>query len=152
MLYSFLNFIDSEFYVVLIQLALSIIQIISYWELFKKAGVNGWVSLIPIYSGYKIYDVVWNSKYYLLTIGLMFVNAIDIYLIKNFFATGIIMIVLTVIKVGIILLSWFIQFNFCRHLALSYGKNIGFAIGLFFLSTIFLMILAFGKSKYVGKR
>jgi hypothetical protein len=35
-----------------------------------------------------------------------------------------------------------------NDLAKSFGKGIGFTIGLLFLSFIFLPILAFGKSKY----
>jgi hypothetical protein len=32
----------------------------------------------------------------------------------------------------------------------SYGKGVGFTIGMLFLSPIFLPILAFGDAKYVG--
>ncbi len=35
-------------------------------------------------------------------------------------------------------------------IAKSYGKGIGFAIGLMFLAPIFLPILGFGSSRYVG--
>ena len=35
-------------------------------------------------------------------------------------------------------------------LAKSFGKNEGFTVGLIFLSFIFLPILAFGDSKYLG--
>ncbi len=35
-------------------------------------------------------------------------------------------------------------------LASAFGKGIGFGFGLLFLSPIFLMILAFGSSEYIG--
>jgi hypothetical protein len=35
-------------------------------------------------------------------------------------------------------------------LAKSFGKGTGFAIGLIFLSVIFIMILGFGDDRYVG--
>jgi hypothetical protein len=35
-------------------------------------------------------------------------------------------------------------------LALSFGRGIGFALGLILLSPIFFLILAFGGSRYVG--
>ena len=38
------------------------------------------------------------------------------------------------------------------RLAKSYGKGIGFGLGLLFLSTIFMLILAFGKAQYVGPK
>jgi len=38
------------------------------------------------------------------------------------------------------------------NLAKAFGKSGGFAAGLIFLNTIFLLILAFGSSTYVGKQ
>ena len=35
-------------------------------------------------------------------------------------------------------------------LAKSFGKDAGWAVGLYFLAPIFYMILAFGSSEYVG--
>jgi hypothetical protein len=35
-------------------------------------------------------------------------------------------------------------------LAKSFGKGVGFALGLIFLSFIFLLILSFGSAQYVG--
>lgn len=35
-------------------------------------------------------------------------------------------------------------------LAKSFGKGVGFALGLFFLSFIFVPILGFGSDKYIG--
>ena len=48
-----------EFYVFLIQFAFFILQIVSFWMLFKKANVPEWKSIIPIYNFYKMYDIVW---------------------------------------------------------------------------------------------
>ena len=59
-----------EFYAFLIQLAFFILQIISFWMLFKKANVAGWKSIIPIYSNYKMYDIVWKPKYFWIYVGL----------------------------------------------------------------------------------
>ena len=38
----------------------------------------------------------------------------------------------------------------CIDLAKAFGHGIGFGLGLIFLSLIFLLILAFGSSRYVG--
>lgn len=40
----------------------------------------------------------------------------------------------------------------CIELAKAFGKGGGFGIGLFFLSPIFLPILAFGDARYVGTK
>jgi hypothetical protein len=37
-----------------------------------------------------------------------------------------------------------------HHLSMSFGHGGGFTVGLIFLSWIFLMILAFGSSRYIG--
>jgi len=37
-----------------------------------------------------------------------------------------------------------------HNLSLSFGKGVGFTVGLILLDIIFLPILAFGDSKYVG--
>lgn len=38
----------------------------------------------------------------------------------------------------------------CIELAQSFGKGIGFALGLIFLGFIFVLILGFGSAKYIG--
>ncbi len=43
-----------------------------------------------------------------------------------------------------------ILFLIYHQLSLSFGKGVGFTVGLIFLSFIFLPILAFGDSKYLG--
>ncbi|MEO1290048.1 MAG: DUF5684 domain-containing protein [Chloroflexota bacterium] len=39
-----------------------------------------------------------------------------------------------------------------KGIAENFGHGIGFALGLFFLSPIFVPILAFGDSRYIGGR
>ena len=43
-----------------------------------------------------------------------------------------------------------IEILLCVRLAKAFGQGTGFALGLIFLSPIFLLILAFGNYKYVG--
>lgn len=141
-----------EFYVFLIQFAFFILQIVSFWMLFKKADVEGWKSIIPFYSNYKMYDIVWKTKYFWISIGLSIVHGIFSYLIQNVFTTGILMIIFTVIRLIVLFLTCMLEYFFCRHLAHSYGKGDGFSFGLFFLYPIFILILGLGNSRFVGKR
>ena len=141
-----------EFYVFLIQFAFFILQIVSFWILFQKADVAGWKSIIPIYSDWKMFDIVWETKYFWLSIGLTFVHAIFSYLIQNVFTTGILMIIFTVIRLIVLFFSRMVEYFFCRNLARSYGKGDGFTFGLFFLYPIFILILGLGSSRFVGKR
>lgn len=141
-----------EFYVYLIQLAFFVLQIISFWMLFKKANVAGWKSIIPIYSDWKMFDIVWKTKYFWLSIGLSVIYGILMYLIQNVFVTGFLMILLTVFRLVVLFLTCMLEYFFCRHIAFSYGKSTGFALGLFFLYPIFILILGLGNSRFVGKR
>ena len=141
-----------EFYAFLIQLAFFILQIISFWMLFKKANVAGWKSIIPIYSNYKMYDIVWKPKYFWIYVGLSAVYSVLMYLVQNVITAGILFIVLTIVRLIVLFLSCMLEFFFCRNLARSYGKSDGFVFGLFFLYPIFILILGLGNSRFVGKR
>ena len=141
-----------EFYAFLIQLAFFILQIISFWMLFKKANVAGWKSIIPIYSNYKMYDIVWKPKYFWIYVGLSAVYSVLMYLVQNVITAGILFIVLTIVRLIVLFLSCMLEFFFCRNLARSYGKGDGFVFGLFFLDPIFILILGLGNSRFVGKR
>lgn len=113
--------------VLVISLAISILQIIAMWKLFNKAGEKGWKSIIPIYN----------------VIVLFKISGISPWLILVFLAS-----IIPVIGWLAIAALYIYQ---SHNLAKSFGKDIGYTIGLLLLPTIFYMILGFGKSQYVGK-
>lgn len=141
-----------EFYIFLIQFAFFILQIVSFWMLFQKADVAGWKSIIPIYSNWKMFDIVWKTKYFWFTLGLSVVYAVLMYLVQNVITTGVFFIVLTVVRLIVLFFSCMLEFFFYRHLARSYGKGDCFVFGLFFLYSIFILILGLGRSRFVGKK
>lgn len=49
-------------------------------------------------------------------------------------------------------LTWDVQYFWVAlyKLACAYGHGIGFTIGLFFLNPLFMLILGFGDSEYMG--
>lgn len=100
-------------------LIIAVISIIADWKVFAKAGKPGWTCLIPIYSSYVFFDILYGNGWKFL---LMLIPFYNIYL---------------AIKVQL-------------DLAKVFGQSTPFAIGLIFLNTIFLCILAFGKSEYLG--
>ena len=107
-------------------IAVAVLQIIAMWKIFKKAGEEGWKSIIPVYNLITLYKVSGVSPW------LLFV----------YFA-GFIPFVGTI---AILVLNIF-QSN---NLSKSFGKGTGFTVGLIFLAPIFYMILGFGKDTYVG--
>jgi hypothetical protein len=101
-------------------LILAIFLIASLWKLFTKAGKPGWAVIIPIYNLIVLLQIVGRPVWWILLI--FFVPVV------NF-------------------IIWIIVLN---ELSKSFGKGIGYTIGLFFLPIIFFPILGFGSDKYVG--
>ncbi len=110
-----------------ISLTITILTVIANWKIFVKAGKPGWAALIPIYNLVVLYQVAGVSPWLILL--LLFVG---------------VPIVGPLIALG---LSIYLMVQ----LANAFGKGAGFAVGLIFLNTIFIMILGFGDSKYVLK-
>lgn len=48
--------------------SICILQIVSKWKIFSKAGEHGWAALIPFYSTYVLYKITWeNGLFFLLS-------------------------------------------------------------------------------------
>lgn len=113
-------------FILIVGLMITIIQLVAMWKLYKKAGEPGWMSIIPICNLVTLFKIAGLSPWLILVYLLAFIPFI------GWIA-------------GIVLTA-----ALCYKLALSFGKGIGWAVGLYFLAPIFFMILAFGKSEYVG--
>lgn len=107
----------------IVAMIIGVLSIVAMWKLFTKAGKPGWASIIPIYNVVVMFQIVGINPWLII---LMFVP------IVNFFAILVLAIMM------------------CSRLAKAFGKSTGFAIGLFFLNTIFILILGLGDSKYNG--
>jgi hypothetical protein len=90
---------------------------------FKKAGQPSWAAFVPIANGWFLYEAAGNPGWWVL-VGLIP------------FCGGIIAFVLWIIV--------------AVNLSKSFGKGGGFAVGLIFLSIIFLYILGYGSAQYLG--
>ena len=112
---------------ILVILVIAILQIVAMWKIFTKAGEKGWKSIIPVYN----------------LVILFKVSGLSPWIIFGYLA-GIIPFVGWIVSLGITIYQ-------CNSLAKSFGKDVGYTIGLLFLPTIFYMILGFGKAQYVGK-
>lgn len=141
-----------QFYFLFISLAVYILEIIAFWSLFKKANVPGWKSIIPVYNTYTLFKIAWKSKYFWLTLLVSVIYSVAVGLGRVSNLNGVFIIIEGVISVVFGLISLLLTFFLCRKTALVYGKGTGFAIGLFFLYPIFILILGLGSSKYVGNK
>ena len=112
--------------IIIISVVIAILQLAGLWKVFTKAGEKGWKCIIPIYN----------------LVILFRISGLSPWIIFGYLA-GIIPFVGWIVSLGITIYQ-------CNSLAKSFGKDVGYTIGLLFLPTIFYMILGFGKSQYVG--
>ena len=123
-------------------LVVGVLIIIAWWKLFEKAGQAGWKSLIPFYSSYIMFKIAWKTGMFWTLVALAVLSSV-----VSALGLGVLGVLLAVIC-AIALMVIGILFNI--KLAAAYGKGGGFAVGLIFLGTIFILILGFGKAEYVG--
>lgn len=126
-----------------------ILEIFAYWNVLKKMGEAGWKSFIPIYNNYVIYKHVWGKSFFFMSLGVNIVKVlvdewkkIDNGVLVNGtkYITGILATVV----------AFLFSIVFCMKLAAAFGKSKLFGVGLLLLSPLFMMILAYGSSVYLG--
>ena len=112
--------------VMLISAAISIFTIVVLWKIFQKAGKEGWRAIIPLYNTYTLCEITWGNGWYMFAVLLLMIPII----------------------------GWIAFFVFAiltmNKLAKAFGKSSGFTVGLIFLNMIFMAILAFDSSTYLG--
>lgn len=132
----------------------AIFTIIAYWIVYRKAGEKGWKCLIPFYNDYIFYKFSWNVKFFFIflpfTLIYLGISIIQRWFIDCFFGNN--LMIETLLILLFICLIAILVINIIKKvkLAKSFGKGVLFTLGLIFFEPIFVMILAFGKSKYVG--
>ncbi|MGN1432453.1 MAG: DUF5684 domain-containing protein [Ruminococcus sp.] len=123
------------------------ITVIAWWKIFKKAGEPGWKAIIPFYSCHTIFKICWKPAFFWLMLVLTVAGSVmtGFKLSLCGFES-----VIYIIGYALVLLALYIDVLHSFKLSNAFGHGTGFALGLVFLPTIFCLILAFGKSKYVG--
>lgn len=108
----------------IIGVIIGILNIIAMWKIFTKAGQAGWKCLIPIYNSVVLFKIAGISPLWILSFLVAWVP-----IVGPLFVLGV--SIYSMIK-----------------LSRAFGKEDSFAVGLILLNTVFIMILAFGKSEY----
>jgi hypothetical protein len=130
----------------LIVLFFLVLEVIAMWKIFAKAGEKGWKAIIPIYNIYVMYKVAWKTMFFWIFLGISVVGGF----ISGFIAglTGndpnILLTILLLIPVLVLTIIYY------HKISKSFGKGVGFTIGLIFLGFVFMLILAFGSARYIG--
>lgn len=132
---------------------ISILVIVAQWLIFQKAGEKGWKAIIPIYNVYTLYKI--SGKVGLWIQGLISGVVSVILLIVFVFGIAAESGAPTLISIALLVVVgiWqiVIRYKQCKGLSEHFGEGTGFALGLFFFESIFMLILAFGHYQYQSK-
>ena len=148
--------------VLLTGIVLWVLTIIASWKILQKAGEPGWKAIIPIYNIYMLYKIVgmsgwfWASLICGVVISIVMVadgttntlnmtsQQLELYDWSKHIPTVIVLIVGGIFELVV-------QILYAMKTSKAFGHGAGFAVGLFFLTPIFWLILGFGSSKYNKK-
>lgn len=134
---------------ILATLAIVIVTIVATWRIFTKAGIPGWLSLVPIYNTYVMYKRFWSVKAFKRLICWYIVSMVlSTLMYCPFSETVLLALNVASLAVSLLYLFNFIGLNY--HLAKSFDRGFGFALGLTFLTPFFHWILGLGDCDYVG--
>ena len=133
-------------------LAVYVLLIIAWWKIFKKAGEAGWKSIIPIYNIY-IFCRIIGINFWIYAFGIPIVLSI-LYSVAVGNATDASQLTAFGTIMTIIYAGYYIFLDIYTSIKLgdAFKKGTGFKVGLVLLPNIFLLILAFGLSKYHGAK
>ena len=108
--------------ILLIALVVCILQIVAMWKMFNKAGEKGWKSIIPIYGTVVLFKISGTSPWLIL------------------------LCLLSIIPIVGPLVIFGLNIYLSNNIAKSFGKDIGYTVGLIFLPFIFQLILGLGPA------
>ena len=131
---------------------------LAHWRMFAKAGERGWKALIPLYSDYVLFKLVWSARSFWIYVissaafgigfalsgqmvfdtegTLYLVEASSMFWAVIAYAGSIVWLIYTVLL--------------AVRTSLAYGKSAVFGFGVLVAPHIFKLIIAFGKSAYRG--
>lgn len=120
--------------------------VIGLWGIFKKAGEDGWKSLIPVYNLLVLLKIVGKPWWwiFLVTINYIFMLAWSV-VDGNFYSSEYQVLNFICSATCLTFLIW--TFNM---LSKSFGKDEGYTVGFVFIPFIMLPILGYNKSRYLG--
>lgn len=131
------------------------IDVLAWWNLFLKAGEKGWKALIPFYIIYTELKLTWSIKASWIYVGAGTAVLVLVWFLVFLLSDPSSSLGFTFI--GIVFFLWIFVLvvsvmSVIRtiKLGLSFGKGPAFIVGLMFLNSIFLLIMAFDSSAYLG--
>lgn len=146
----------------MLSLAITVFVIVCMWMIFEKLGIEGWKCLIPFYNAYVLFKRIYSTPAFFVSLVASVVmicstialattafaglaGLLDIFGTFREITVGSILIpVILIIISTIVLLVLEVMLNI--KLSQTFGKSGAYAVGLIFLTPIFLGILAFDSN------
>lgn len=125
-------------------LGIYFLSVIPLGRMFQKAGVENWRAYIPVYNGYIYAKLVWNENAFWVMLVLGIISGA----IGKVF--GGVSFLLTLVNMGVSIALIVYQAKFALRASRAYGHDVGYAVGLFFVPTIFWYVIGFGNSEYIA--
>ena len=99
---------------------------VGLWKMFEKAGLEGWMGIIPFYRDYKLCEKVMDRPWYFLRELLVLIPFVGWFL------------------------ALYYKYQIGKATAQAYGKPEGWAWGYLFLDSVFYCLTGFDDSSYYG--
>lgn len=120
---------------------IAVLQVVSIWFMYEKAGDRGWKAIIPFYGDYTMYKLTWNKSVFWIVLVIAVISGV-------FSAIGQSWAIWIAFVAAIAYMVIYIISKY--KIAKAFGHGIGYTLGLIFLGEIFYPIIGFGSSEYVG--
>lgn len=124
--------------------------VVAYGRIFHKAGLPWERIFVPVYGEYWQYRLAGCSWIFWaeIILGVLFSAAlICFHVLAASAVESLLPLALTVMLIAALIF----QCIYCVKLSKSFGHGTGFGIGLLLLQPIFILILGYGQSEYVGE-
>lgn len=120
-------------------------EVVAYWRIFKKAGESGWKSLIPVYSNYIRYRIVWSPLWFWVGALLLAASvALELWGGEGGVWGG--------LSMGIGGAWTLIHMIRNYRMGRAFGRGVPFSLGMVVFPPLFTLILGLGGSVYQGRR
>lgn len=119
-----------------------IVVVIGLWKMFTKAHEAGWKALIPFYNTYILYKIAWKGSMFWITLLVEAAGIILTFMGGIFFYIGLALSIVGAIMIAVLF----------YNISISYGHGFPYFLGLYFLQPIFVCIIGYGSSRYLGNR
>ena len=135
---------------VIISIIIIILIFVAQWKIFTKAGKPGWHCIVPYLNAWDLCCIAWSRKMAGIFVGSTVVysilSAISSGKAANGESSGALGLILGIVSVFYLVLYAMLLYKLSK----SFGHGVGFTIGLIFLAPIFMCILGYGSSQYIG--